>query len=574
MSSEHTEKASPRRKQKAEQEGDRPRSRELLSAAALLAGSLTLGWAARTWLPVWKGTYQESIALMVAPTLSADALSMSMRNMLVAGAAPCLFVMLAAAGASLAVAMAQNRGLRLQPAGIAPKWSRLNPAENAKHLFTTRALVRLGKSLIPVFLLGFQLVHFLAALSAMPAFSLTRLPEVFADGFDLLVNTAWIMLAWSLVDYVVEWRQWESRLKMSKQEMRDEFKETEGNPQMKGRIRSLQRQMRRRMLRADVRKASVVITNPTHYAVALSFDYEHDGGAQGTGEGPRSARRSRSGKRRAGRVCRWWRIRRLLGRFTVPSKPGQSIPAELYAAVAAILAYLFRQEAEERMRRMYEQQRRAHRRAARMHGLQMPWTFHYSGDAMSSSAVLTAPTANQASRANQNRTASPAWAHWLSSIREFALPGGAISIVFVMLIPLPSLFWICCWAFDRSLGDGVSYRQYRCARRSISRSSRRVLLLLTLFRLSLNIASSRRILLHGQRRHISGRQRDRILRAVCRWRQLCCGLCALSCADRDSVSGGEPWRGTYRGSDGAIHAGCAAGQTDGHRCRPECRHDR
>ena len=177
---------------------------------------------------MWKGTYQDSIALMLAPNLSGDALSMSMRNMLVAGAAPCLLIVLAAAGGSLVVAMAQNRGLRLQPAAIAPKWSRLNPATNAKHLFTTRALVRLGKSLIPVVLLGFQLVHFLAALTAMPAFSLTRLPQVFADGFDLLVNTAWIMLAWSLVDYVVEWRQWESRLKMSKQEMRDEMKETDG----------------------------------------------------------------------------------------------------------------------------------------------------------------------------------------------------------------------------------------------------------------------------------------------------------------------------------------------------------
>ena len=181
MSSDRTEKASPRRRQKAEQEGDRPRSRELLSAAALLAGSLALGWAARNWLPIWSGIYQDTIALMRAPNLSGDALSMSMRNMLVVGAAPCLLVMLAAAGASLAVAMVQNRGFHLQPAGIAPKWSRLNPAENVKHLFTTRALVRLGKSLIPVALLSVQLAHFVAALAAMPVFSLARLPQVFAE---------------------------------------------------------------------------------------------------------------------------------------------------------------------------------------------------------------------------------------------------------------------------------------------------------------------------------------------------------------------------------------------------------
>lgn len=357
MSNERTEKASPRRRQKAEQEGDRPRSRELLSAAALLAGSLVLGWGAQTWLPIWIGIYQDAIALMRATNLGGDALSMSMRNMLVAGAAPCLLVMLAAAGASLTVAMAQNRGLRIQPKGIAPKWSRLNPAQNVKHLFTTRALVRLGKSLIPVSLLSIQLAHFVTELTKIPVFSLARLPQVFADAYQLLVNTAWIMLAWSLVDYVVEWRQWESRLKMSKQEMRDEFKETEGNPQMKGRIRSLQRQMRRRTLRADVKKASVVITNPTHYAVALSFDMS-------TMEAPKVLAKGRDLLAAQIREEARWAgvplvenppLARSLYRAV---EPGQSIPAELYAAVAAILAYLFRQEAEERMRRAHELRRR------------------------------------------------------------------------------------------------------------------------------------------------------------------------------------------------------------------------
>jgi len=308
------------------------------------------------WVPIWTGVYQNAIAMMRTQNLSGDALSMSMRNALITGAAPCLFVMLAAAAASLAVAMAQNRGLRLQPAGIAPKWSRLNPASNAKHLFTTRALVRLGKSLIPVVLLAIQLVHFIAAITAMPVFSLARLPQVFADAYELLVNTAWIMLAWSLVDYVVEWRQWENRLKMSKQEMREEFKETEGNPQMKGRIRSLQRQMRRRMLRADVKKASVVITNPTHYAVALSFDMT-------TMEAPKVLAKGRDLLAAQIREEARWAgvplvenppLARSLYRTV---EPGQSIPAELYAAVAAILAYLFRQEAEERMRRMHEQRR-------------------------------------------------------------------------------------------------------------------------------------------------------------------------------------------------------------------------
>jgi flagellar biosynthetic protein FlhB len=362
MSSDRTEKASPRRRQKATEDGDRPRSRELLSAAALLAGSLMLGSAARSWTPRWKGVYQQSLGLITQHE-SGDALSLSIRNLLMAGAAPCLFVMVAAAGGSLAAATAQNRGLRIHAQGVAPKWSRLNPAENAKNLLTTRALVRLGKSMIPVLLLGIQLAHFVGALLAMPALSLVRLPEVFADAYTLLVNTAWIMLAWSLVDYLVEWRQWESRLKMSKQEMREEFKETEGNPQMKGRIRSLQRQMRRRMLRADVKKASVVITNPTHYAVALAFDMT-------TMEAPKVLAKGRD--LLAARIreeARWAGVPMVenppLARSLYRSvEPGQSIPAELYSAVAAILAYLFRQEAEERMRRTHEELRRANKQGS------------------------------------------------------------------------------------------------------------------------------------------------------------------------------------------------------------------
>jgi flagellar biosynthetic protein FlhB len=362
MSSDRTEKASPRRRQKATEDGDRPRSRELLSAAGLLAGSLMLGSAARSWTPRWKGVYQQSLGLITQHE-SGDALSLSIRNLLMAGAAPCLFVMVAAAGGSLAVATAQNRGLRIHAQGVAPKWSRLNPAENAKNLFTTRALVRLGKSMIPVLLLAIQLAHFVGALLAMPALSLVRLPEVFADAYTLLVNTAWIMLAWSLVDYLVEWRQWESRLKMSKQEMREEFKETEGNPQMKGRIRSLQRQMRRRMLRADVKKASVVITNPTHYAVALAFDMT-------TMEAPKVLAKGRDLLAAQIREeARWAGVPMVenppLARSLYRSvEPGQSIPAELYSAVAAILAYLFRQEAEERMRRMHEQHRRANKQGS------------------------------------------------------------------------------------------------------------------------------------------------------------------------------------------------------------------
>jgi flagellar biosynthetic protein FlhB len=172
---------------------------------------------------------------------------------------------------------------------------------------------------------------------------------MFADSYTLLLAASWLMLVWSAVDYALEWRSWEGRLKMSKQEMREEYKESEGNPQMKGRIRSLQRQMRRRKIKADVSRATVVITNPTHYAVALSFDFQ-------TMDAPKVLAKGRD--LFAAQIkdeARWAGVPIIenppLARSLYRAvDAGQSIPTNLYAAVAAILAYLYRQEMEKKVR--------------------------------------------------------------------------------------------------------------------------------------------------------------------------------------------------------------------------------
>ena len=158
------------------------------------------------------------------------------------------------------------------------------------------------------------------------------------------------MLAWSLIDLVVTWRQRETRLKMSKQDVKDESKEAEGSPQIKGRIRSIQRQMRSRQLRQNVAKATVLITNPTHYAVALAFDFEEM-------EAPKVLAKGRDLVAAMMREEARWAgvpmvenppLARSLYRMV---EPGQSIPFELYAAVAGILAYLYRGVVENQMRR-------------------------------------------------------------------------------------------------------------------------------------------------------------------------------------------------------------------------------
>ena len=150
---------------------------------------------------------------------------------------------------------------------------------------------------------------------------------------------------------------------MSKQDLRDEFRETEGSPQVKARIRGLRRQMRRRQLKADVARASVVVTNPTHYAVALAFDFA-------TMDAPRVLAKGRDLLAAQIREEAQWAgvpivenppLARSLYRQV---EPGQAIPYELYAAVAGILAWLYRREVEERLRREREAAERARRTQA------------------------------------------------------------------------------------------------------------------------------------------------------------------------------------------------------------------
>ena len=162
---------------------------------------------------------------------------------------PPAIVMAAVALAALGIGVLQTGGLNVHVEAIGFKFDRINPVSNVKNLFSLRAVARLGKSLIPAGLLAVFAVQRIARQLTIPPFSIARLEMLGSDVYGLLLAAAWLLFGWSAVDYLVEWQSRESRLKMSKQDMRDEFKETEGSPQIRGRIRSLQRQMRRRKVK-------------------------------------------------------------------------------------------------------------------------------------------------------------------------------------------------------------------------------------------------------------------------------------------------------------------------------------
>ena len=268
-------------------------------------------------------------------------------------------VMAAVTVAALGVGILQTGGVNFYAGAVGFKPERINPVSNVKNLFSLRSAARLGKSLLPAGLLAVFAVQRIGRQLSMPPFSTVRLEQLGSDVYSLLLAAAWMLFGWSAIDYLVEWQSRESRLKMSREDMREEFKETEGNPQIRGRIRNLQRQMRQRKVKADVSKAAVVLTNPTHYAVALGFDF-------GTMEAPKLLAKGRNLLAEEIKAeARWAGVPIVenppLARSLYRSvEVGQAIPVDLYAAVAAILAYLYRQRLEAEMR-----ERRARETAAR-----------------------------------------------------------------------------------------------------------------------------------------------------------------------------------------------------------------
>ena len=352
MSEKGTEQATPQRKKKARERGDSVRSRELLSAMAMLGGVLTLGVTARTFVTSWGMVYVESLKSAAVRGVGGDqGWSEAIRRMLAPVLTPLGMVLAASFVGALIAGVAQGGGVSIYPNAVELKFSKLNPVTNLGNLFSLRSVTRMVKSLVPAaVMLGLGWSALKPLMIALPVMSLLRLPATFATAYSLALDAAWLTLAWSGLDYAMEWTSWNKRLKMSKQEMREEIRDAMGNPQIKGRIRQIQMAMRRRKVKADMSRASVVITNPTHYAVALEFSFE-------TMSAPTVLAKGRDLLAAEIREeARWLGIPMIenppLARSLYKTvEPGQSIPFELYAAVAGILAYLYRQKVEERMRR-------------------------------------------------------------------------------------------------------------------------------------------------------------------------------------------------------------------------------
>jgi len=338
-----TEKATPRRRQKAREQGQVARSRDLVAGVGTMAAVLLLSWQLRSFPQQWRALLREG--LEVACQRSQQAGALWQRDLTIFGG-----IALAAGLSWLAAAasgVAQG-GFVFAPGALAPSINRLNPSSRLQQLFSLQAVSRLLKSMLPtaaIVCLAVGLVerNWLQQARLLHGSRNGLVTFAVAEMFELAWKSSLVLLVWSGADYLFErWRH-ENELKMSRQDLRDEFKETEGNPAVKMRIRRLQRQARRRRMLKDVERAAVVITNPTEFAIALEFNLQM--------EAPVVIAKGRNLLAAQIREVALWH-----GIPLVENPPlahalyravevGQSIPPKLYTVVAEILAAIWRAQA-------------------------------------------------------------------------------------------------------------------------------------------------------------------------------------------------------------------------------------
>lgn len=340
---DRTEQPTAKRLREARERGQIARSRELGAAAALGAGTLalastgpSLAAACASWL---RGALSFTRAGLAEPDLAAHAGRLAVDLFLIV--AP---LVAAAVFAALVAPLAMG-GLAFSVKAMTPDFSRLNPVAGLRRLVEPRALAELAKALLRVALVGAvawfalraRIVEFLS-LAAVPV------PLAIAHGASLVLF-ALAALTLALVGIAaidVPYQLWRHRrdLRMTREEIRDELKESEGRPEVKGRIRRLQHQMANRRMLEAVPRADAVVVNPTHYAVALAYD----------GKRMRAPRVVAKGVDLIAQAIRETAQRHGVAIVEAPSlaralyrqvELDREVPVALYAAVAQVLTFIY-----------------------------------------------------------------------------------------------------------------------------------------------------------------------------------------------------------------------------------------
>jgi len=342
---ERTELATPRRRQKARERGNVARSMEVSSVVVFSAGILGLHFqgphiareAERLFLSVVSSLPKLDITTAwVGPMAHSVSRTLAITILPFAG-------LVAAAG--IAAQLSQVGPMfTLEP--LKPQWERISPLQGMKRIFSKRSVVEAAKSLIKIAIVGALIVWALAdAPERLLALSSMDVAASYAEIFRFLLHmagaAAGALALLAILDFLFQRWDFEKQLMMTRQEVREEHKETEGDPIVKSFLRSMQREVSRRRMMEGVRKADVVVTNPVHVAVALQYDPSKMRAPRVVAKGARlMAARIREIAASAGvPIVENPPLARALHKSC---KIGAEVPLALYQAVADLLAFVYR----------------------------------------------------------------------------------------------------------------------------------------------------------------------------------------------------------------------------------------
>lgn len=342
---EKTQAPTPKRRQDAARKGQVPRSPEVTTAFLLMAGAGAVGLASGATSRTLVDLFGRSVVGITTMPVGVDGMVEHVEavgRMTFVAIAPMVLLL---SGTALAISVLQARGI-LTMTPLKPQWERLDPLKKAKQIWGVKAVAELVKSLLKLGLIGIvvwltlrSMVDDVASLSQTSPMALLAVLRRYTVRVLLAVGGAYLVVA--ALDYAYQVWQHERQLRMSREEVKRELKESEGDQVVKVRRRTMARQQAHRRMMLSVSEADVVVTNPTHVAVALKYDPDVAPAPIVLAMGERKVAE---------------RIKALAadeGIPTVENKPlarallatarvGEAIPAEFFVAVAEVLAFVYR----------------------------------------------------------------------------------------------------------------------------------------------------------------------------------------------------------------------------------------
>jgi flagellar biosynthetic protein FlhB len=342
---EKTEKPTPKKREETRKKGEVAKSRELSSVAVLFSGLFIMGIFGSFMI---SKIYEMMERIFSNPTindLTIQGVIEFVQNLIIT------FIiiigpLLAAVFIGAVLSNIMQVGFILSGELIKPKLSKLNPFKGLKRLVSMQSVMELAKSIVKLIIIGttayLTITHEMDNVSMLGELEIGSVFKyIFATFYTIFLRCSIAMVVLAAIDYGFQRWEFEKRIKMSKQEIKDEFKKTEGDPLVKSRIKTVQMEMARKRMMQAVPEADVVITNPTHFAVALKYDSFSMNAPKLVAKG-------------AGEIA--GRIKSLAAEHNVPiveNKPlaqsiyklveiGSEIPTDLYQAVAEVLAYIYK----------------------------------------------------------------------------------------------------------------------------------------------------------------------------------------------------------------------------------------